>query len=100
MWRQSPDSKRHDLVDAALRDDSKPQQGQYLAFIHAYTLVPGRPPAEVDDPAPARHRAQRTIADRSRHTAAVTPQPTSISQTAVHGVLVCIAWAAARAICG
>jgi len=23
-------------------------QGQYLAFIHAYTLVNGRPPAEVD----------------------------------------------------
>jgi hypothetical protein len=48
MWRQSPDSKRHDVVDAALRDDSKPQQGQYLAFIHAYTLVLGRPPTEVD----------------------------------------------------
>jgi DNA-binding MarR family transcriptional regulator len=25
-----------------------PQQGQYLAFIHAYTLVLGRPPAEAD----------------------------------------------------
>jgi DNA-binding MarR family transcriptional regulator len=25
-----------------------PKQGQYLAFIHAYTLVNGRPPAEVD----------------------------------------------------
>ena len=25
-----------------------PRQGQYLAFIHAYTLVNGRPPAEVD----------------------------------------------------
>jgi Mn-dependent DtxR family transcriptional regulator len=24
------------------------QQGQYLAFIHAYTLVMGRPPAEAD----------------------------------------------------
>jgi DNA-binding MarR family transcriptional regulator len=23
-------------------------QGQYLAFIHAYTLVDGRPPAEAD----------------------------------------------------
>ena len=23
-------------------------QGQYLAFIHAYTLVMGRPPAEAD----------------------------------------------------
>jgi len=25
-----------------------PKQGQYLAFIHAYTLVMGRPPAEAD----------------------------------------------------
>ena len=25
-----------------------PRQGQYLAFIHAYTLVIGRPPAEAD----------------------------------------------------
>jgi DNA-binding MarR family transcriptional regulator len=24
------------------------RQGQYLAFIHAYTLVNGRPPAEAD----------------------------------------------------
>ena len=24
------------------------KQGQYLAFIHAYTLVNGRPPAEID----------------------------------------------------
>jgi Mn-dependent DtxR family transcriptional regulator len=24
------------------------KQGQYLAFIHAYTLVMGRPPAEAD----------------------------------------------------
>jgi SOS-response transcriptional repressor LexA len=33
-------------------DDSRPvftpKQGQYLAFIHAYTLVNGRPPAEAD----------------------------------------------------
>lgn len=33
-------------------DDSPPcftpRQGQYLAFIHAYTLVIGRPPAEAD----------------------------------------------------
>ena len=32
--------------------DSRPRftsrQGQYLAFIHAYTLVIGRPPAEAD----------------------------------------------------
>jgi DNA-binding MarR family transcriptional regulator len=25
-----------------------PGQGQYLAFIHAYTLVNGRPPAQAD----------------------------------------------------
>jgi DNA-binding MarR family transcriptional regulator len=25
-----------------------PKQGQYLAFIHAYTLVLGRPPADAD----------------------------------------------------
>jgi SOS-response transcriptional repressor LexA len=25
-----------------------PRQGQYLAFIHAYTLVIGRPPAEAN----------------------------------------------------
>ena len=25
-----------------------PKQGQYLAFIHAYALVMGRPPAEAD----------------------------------------------------
>jgi hypothetical protein len=25
-----------------------PKQGQYLAFIHAYMLVLGRPPAEAD----------------------------------------------------
>jgi len=33
-------------------DDSHPEftprQGQYLAFIHAYTLVNGRPPAQAD----------------------------------------------------
>jgi DNA-binding MarR family transcriptional regulator len=33
-------------------DDSHPvftlRQGQYLAFIHAYTLVNGRPPAQAD----------------------------------------------------
>jgi DNA-binding MarR family transcriptional regulator len=30
------------------RADFTPRQGQYLAFIHAYTLVNGRPPAEAD----------------------------------------------------
>ena len=28
--------------------DFTPRQGQYLAFIHAYTLVNGRPAAEAD----------------------------------------------------
>jgi|SRR5580692_1899703 SOS-response transcriptional repressor LexA len=27
---------------------SRPSKGQYLAFIHAYMLVLGRPPAEAD----------------------------------------------------
>ena len=35
-----------------MSDDSRPgftaRQGQYMAFIHAYTLVNGRPPAEAD----------------------------------------------------
>ena len=30
------------------RRDVTPKQGLYLAFIHAYTLVNGRPPAEAD----------------------------------------------------
>lgn len=30
------------------RPNYTPRQGQYLAFIHAYTLVMGRPPAEAD----------------------------------------------------
>jgi DNA-binding MarR family transcriptional regulator len=32
----------------ASRPQFTPRQGQYLAFIHAYTLVNGRPPAEAD----------------------------------------------------
>jgi DNA-binding MarR family transcriptional regulator len=28
--------------------DFTPRQGQYLAFIYAYTLVNGRPPAQAD----------------------------------------------------
>lgn len=28
--------------------DFTPRQGQYLAFIYSYTLVNGRPPAQVD----------------------------------------------------
>jgi DNA-binding MarR family transcriptional regulator len=30
------------------RQGFTPRQGQYLAFVHAYTLVNGRPPAEAD----------------------------------------------------
>ena len=33
---------------AASKPPFTPKQGQYLAFIHAYTLVLGRPPAEAD----------------------------------------------------
>jgi DNA-binding MarR family transcriptional regulator len=32
----------------APRPQFTPKQGQFLAFIHAYTLVNGRPPAEAD----------------------------------------------------
>lgn len=30
------------------RPDFTPKQGQYLAFIYAYTLVNGRPPTQAD----------------------------------------------------
>jgi hypothetical protein len=30
--------------------DFSARQGQYLAFIHAYTFVNGRPPAQSDNP--------------------------------------------------
>jgi DNA-binding MarR family transcriptional regulator len=33
---------------AATQPSFTAKQGQYLAFIHAYTLVLGRPPAEAD----------------------------------------------------
>ena len=33
---------------AAAPHSFTPKQGQYLAYIHAYTLVLGRPPAEAD----------------------------------------------------
>ena len=40
-----------------LRKRIGPINGQYLAFIHAYTLVLGRPPAEADlhDTSPLPH---------------------------------------------
>jgi DNA-binding MarR family transcriptional regulator len=34
--------------DAETRPPFTPLQGQYLAFIHAYTLLNGRPPAAAD----------------------------------------------------
>src|SRR5216684_2218021 len=36
------------LCPPASQPGFTPKQGQYLAFIHAYTLVLGRPPAEAD----------------------------------------------------
>ena len=33
---------------AAMQSPLTPKQGQYLAFIYAYTRVLGRPPAEAD----------------------------------------------------
>jgi len=37
---------RQDAGDA--RPDFTPKQGQHLAFIYAYSLVNGRPPAQAD----------------------------------------------------
>ena len=37
-----------DVCLTAATPSFTPKQGQYLAFIHAYTLVIGRPPAETD----------------------------------------------------
>ena len=37
-----------DVCRPSSRPRFTPKQGQYLAFIHAYTLVLGRPPAEAD----------------------------------------------------
>lgn len=35
-------------VAGVSRPNFAPRQGQYLAFIHAYALVNGRPPAQAD----------------------------------------------------
>ena len=35
-------------TDSDSRQDFSARQGQYLAFIHAYTIVNGRPPAQAD----------------------------------------------------
>jgi len=37
-----------DVCLASSRPNFTAKQGQYLAFIHAYTLVLGKPPAEAD----------------------------------------------------
>jgi DNA-binding MarR family transcriptional regulator len=37
-----------DVCLASSRHNFTAKQGQYLAFIHAYTLVLGKPPAEAD----------------------------------------------------
>ena len=48
-----------------LRQSFTPKQGQYLAFISAYTRVLGRPPAEADLQAALRrgHTARREFMD-------------------------------------
>ena len=38
----------HDLSDLSIVRSFTDKQGQYLAFIHAYTKVNRRPPAEAD----------------------------------------------------
>jgi hypothetical protein len=49
MFIADPPLSRTTMNRAAdSRRDFTPKQGQYLAFIHAYTLVNGRPPAEAD----------------------------------------------------
>jgi DNA-binding MarR family transcriptional regulator len=50
MFMAAPPLSRATMnrVDADSHRAFTPKQGQYLAFIQAYTLVNGRPPAEVD----------------------------------------------------
>jgi hypothetical protein len=49
MFIADPPLSRTTMNPAAdSRRDFTPKQGQYLAFIHAYTLVNGCPPAEAD----------------------------------------------------
>jgi hypothetical protein len=49
MFIADPPLSRPTMNRAAdSRPDFTHKQGQYLAFIHAYTLVNGRPPAEAD----------------------------------------------------
>jgi DNA-binding MarR family transcriptional regulator len=49
MFIADPPLSRTTMNRAAdSRRDFTPKQGQYLAFIHAYTLLNGRPPAEAD----------------------------------------------------
>jgi|GEM_PF-1592876 len=48
-WRP-PGAKPRPMVPSSSPDAPRftPKQGQYLAFIYAYTRVMGRPPAEAD----------------------------------------------------
>jgi DNA-binding MarR family transcriptional regulator len=50
MFMFDPPLTRTTMNRAAPDSHAKftPKQGRYLAFIHAYTLVNGRPPAEAD----------------------------------------------------
>ena len=46
---QSPDNPKTAAMSQSQSDPRfTPKQGQYLAFIHAYTCVNARPPAEAD----------------------------------------------------
>jgi hypothetical protein len=56
-WQIRPHGKggKHHLLWRTMRNraaesplEFSPKQGQYLAFIHAYKLVNGRPPAQAD----------------------------------------------------
>ena len=57
-----------------------PKQGQYLAFIHAYTLVIGRLPAEAD----LQRFFRVTLVERVRR---VRQSPADASRTALRAAL-------------
>ena len=47
-WMMNEAAGEHAICSALSGIRFTQKQGQYLAFIHAYTLVLGRPPAEAD----------------------------------------------------
>ena len=47
-WLEAYQSKVLPMSPRSTAPNFTPKQGQYLAFIHAYTHVLGRPPAEAD----------------------------------------------------